>query len=711
MALSYFSKMNSRKPKSTISVDDIIEMITNPTEQVGEIIDLIRTEQDPEKQRKLKGTLPAVTFSGTFSERKDRNLLQHSGLYVYDVDHLTAGALRKARKDVSSINSLVMAFISPSGEGLKIVLAGPTCSSADQHFREWSVGRALVEAIGLGVDSTGSDVCRLCFLSHDEPIEGFGEADPFAAAPVPKSRDVEDEDDLFDGIGGDLVADRDFSMYTTRMVREMLWVVGSDIPYRDWRNIIWGVVSRFGSKPAIKDMLLDWSESLGGGRALSSDDDLSHFMTLCKNKKSGVTLATLIKMAQGNGWGDWRKQLRRNEDGAVIKDDANLAVLLEEHPDFKGRIWNDEITYVKQMNKRENVTSCGRSAQGGPVDDNLGFEVLCDIQSGVGYGFKGVKTVLTAMSAIANRNGRNLRKEWLERLEWDGVPRMHRLFIDGFFADDVAHNEAVASMFLCGAVARIIMPGSPIQVVPILQGIQGTGKSSGLAALCPERSWFCDSMIDMESKAGYEVILSSSIVELAELSSMKRTDLARVKQFVLQQTVKFREPYARAAIDRPSTWVFIGTTNDEECLKDETGNRRWAIVRILLPDGMLIGDAVGATVGWIEVRRDQLWAEAYHAVKCGLSQGKQVWHLDPKHWSAFEVMAEESMEVDAWQDVVDTQTRRLKAGVKFKLQDIADECGIRLNTRVDQLRLSKCVRMCGFEKQHTRSGKWWIRDF
>jgi len=49
--------------------------------------------------------------------------------------------------------------------------------------------------------------------------------------------------------------------------------------------------------------------------------------------------------------------------------------------------------------------------------------------------------------------------------------------------------------------------------------------------------------------------------------------------------------------------------------------------------------------------------------------------------------------------------------VKFKLQDIADECGIRLNTRVDQLRLSKCVRMCGFEKQHTHSGKWWIRDF
>jgi predicted P-loop ATPase len=94
------------------------------------------------------------------------------------------------------------------------------------------------------------------------------------------------------------------------------------------------------------------------------------------------------------------------------------------------------------------------------------------------------------------------------------------------------------------------------------------------------------------------------IIELAELDSMSRAEVSRVKAFVSRSTDRFRPPYGRRLIESPRQCIFAGTINNDEYLKDETGGRRfWPVAcgNILIKE--------------LQRDRNQLWAEAtrrYH---------------------------------------------------------------------------------------------------
>lgn len=641
-------------------------------------IELLRIEPDESVQDKMKRMLPAVTFSGEFTARNAKALETHTGLYVYDLDGVRPGRMKKMIKDE---RSLVMAFASPRGNGLKVVLRGPIAEDAETHRKFWEIGAALVEGQTCEkIDRSGSDVCRLCFLSSDPSmIEGKGiefeegktvDDDVMAGVPEPKA---------------------DFSGYTSHVVREMLWTIGSELPYDKWRNIIWSVVSHFGKHDWVREMLVQWSKETGGEKAMK---DETAFEAIYGAKGKGITLASLIQLAKKAGWIDWRKQMRRDEEGELLHDDANLRVILENHPDFKGRVWMDSITQMQSMSPRDKVVSCTISKDGGPIEEHVAFDVLCDIQRNLGLGFKGTRTVLTALVAISKQNVRNLRKEWIEGLTWDGVPRIGRLFIDGFGAEDVERNEALATAFMAGAAARVLKPGASVQVMPILVGPQGCGKSSGIAALCPERDWFCDSFIDFESKAGYEVVLRATIVELSEMSAIKKADMEKVKQFVTQQSVRFRAPYEKQTQDHDATWVFIGTTNEEEFLKDTSGNRRFAPIKIY-------NARVEQVVKWIETNRDQLWAEAAVLAKRGLKEGKDMWNVPKKFWDELMLIAERSREKDPWEDPLREYSEAMirKHGTIDKtIHDIALESGVVMRNRSDELHMGKMLRFVGWQR-------------
>ena len=89
------------------------------------------------------------------------------------------------------------------------------------------------------------------------------------------------------------------------------------------------------------------------------------------------------------------------------------------------------------------------------------------------------------------------------------------------------------------------------------------------------------------------------MIELAELDSMSRGDVARIKAFISRTTDRFRPPYGRRVIEAPRQCVFAGTVNLTEYLRDETGSRRfWPIA------------CTRIDVDGLAAARDQLWAEA-----------------------------------------------------------------------------------------------------
>lgn len=138
--------------------------------QSGEIADTIlklRNETDQKKRDNIKKSLPAVTFSGLFSSRKIENLISYSHVICLDIDKLEDVAATKEL--ICKIDFVHSCFISPSGNGLKVLVK--TTTPYIEHKELFiSLEIYLNKNHNIEIDKSGKDICRLCFLSHDENI-------------------------------------------------------------------------------------------------------------------------------------------------------------------------------------------------------------------------------------------------------------------------------------------------------------------------------------------------------------------------------------------------------------------------------------------------------------------------------------------------------------------------------------------------------------
>jgi putative DNA primase/helicase len=149
-------------------------------------------------------------------------------------------------------------------------------------------------------------------------------------------------------------------------------------------------------------------------------------------------------------------------------------------------------------------------------------------------------------------------------------------------------------------IARVFEPGCKFDHVLILQGETGIRKSTAVRVLASD-DWFSDTTFDIKDKDAVMNITSAWVIELGELSSMKKADIDHLKEFISRTTDRIRVPYGKRIEMFPRQCVFIGTTNNEEFLKDPTGNRRYWPVNVTFCDT----DA-------LKKDRDQLFAEAYY---------------------------------------------------------------------------------------------------
>ena len=182
-------------PYKEITLQEVYKLITS-SERLKTLTETVRraTENGDEKvYRMLKQqTLPYVTPCGVFSYRKSDSLTGPSGLIVVDIDHLDsrqeAEKLKRQLFDDLLLRP-VLAFTSPSGHGVKAFIPYDLARIPDtkQNISEnihWAMN--YVQAIydfhsshpdredkktnhsGKGVDRTGKDLVRACFLSYDE---------------------------------------------------------------------------------------------------------------------------------------------------------------------------------------------------------------------------------------------------------------------------------------------------------------------------------------------------------------------------------------------------------------------------------------------------------------------------------------------------------------------------------------------------------------
>ncbi|MHC5189597.1 virulence-associated E family protein [Enterococcus cecorum] len=180
-----------------------------------------------------------------------------------------------------------------------------------------------------------------------------------------------------------------------------------------------------------------------------------------------------------------------------------------------------------------------------------------------------------AINSVALENKFNPVKEYIESVEWDKTKRLETLFIDCLGVEDSIYSREVTKRWVVGSVARVYEPACKFEIVPILEGKQGIGKSTILKRLYGEK-YFMDNLQTMgDNKDDIINLRGVVIAELSELESMNKSSIAKIKQFISTTTDIIRMPYGRNSEKLQRTNVFVGTTNTSNYLKDRTANRRF----------------------------------------------------------------------------------------------------------------------------------------
>ena len=140
----------------------ILDRIKNGSSK--EVVNAIRNEKDKEKMNKLKSTLPAICFSGTFNKRNDSSLIDHSGFICLDFDgYANKKEVMEARNRIISDQYVYSCFISPSGNGLKVIVKIPKDSMNHKHYFNSLQDHFNDDHF----DTTSKNISRVCYESYD----------------------------------------------------------------------------------------------------------------------------------------------------------------------------------------------------------------------------------------------------------------------------------------------------------------------------------------------------------------------------------------------------------------------------------------------------------------------------------------------------------------------------------------------------------------
>jgi hypothetical protein len=162
----YKGPVQNKYPSESVTLQKIAEKIRSDQKLAGQT-QAIRECNDPKIKTELKEQLPYFTVSGTFSERASKNLINHSGYIVADLDHIGRnGEIKAVQENIKKHIEPAIMFISPSGDGLKAVFCIDIKSGSHIEYY-YALESFFKKELDLKTDPQCKDVARATFLAYD----------------------------------------------------------------------------------------------------------------------------------------------------------------------------------------------------------------------------------------------------------------------------------------------------------------------------------------------------------------------------------------------------------------------------------------------------------------------------------------------------------------------------------------------------------------
>jgi predicted P-loop ATPase len=201
--------------------------------------------------------------------------------------------------------------------------------------------------------------------------------------------------------------------------------------------------------------------------------------------------------------------------------------------------------------------------------------------------------------AAGRHNSIDVAKEWLSRLEWDGISRIDGFTIDCWGWKDNDYSRSVGRYLWSAMAGRVLVPGVRADMAPIMAGVQGIRKTTAIQSMVPHEDMYAEIKLNDRDDDISRKLRGKLVAELEELRGLNSRELEDIKAFITRRRESWIPKYKEFENFFWRRNLFIGSTNDWSFLADPTGERRW------LPgwcEGELDIDRIVDT-------RDQLWAE------------------------------------------------------------------------------------------------------
>jgi predicted P-loop ATPase len=263
--------------------------------------------------------------------------------------------------------------------------------------------------------------------------------------------------------------------------------------------------------------------------------------------------------------------------------------------------------------------------------------------------------------------------------------------------------------FLLQAIARIKDPGSQADYMLVLQGEQGSKKSSFLPALCADPSWTSASLLKIGHADTFEVMRKKWLIEIPELDKLteKKAFEAQFKEFITRREDSYRVAHGRQGNDVKRSCVLMGTVNKIDFLNDATGNRRfWVLPGIDTP----------IDLAWLVSNRDLIWAAGmylYEQCPNALNSTSKIIINDDDE-SLLRQSTDENLlfEPDsAWYEAIQTYMA-VRQGDQVTVRQILTEClliEIGKITRSQEMEVAAILKKLGFVRGPSKVLRYWLK--
>jgi predicted P-loop ATPase len=283
--------------------------------------------------------------------------------------------------------------------------------------------------------------------------------------------------------------------------------------------------------------------------------------------------------------------------------------------------------------------------------------------------------------------------QWADGLAWDGIPRAERFLADYFGVKDSPYAGAVSLYMWTALAGRCLVPGCKADMVPVLIGAQGVGKTTAVMALAPTPETFVEIDLTRKPDDTSRMLGGRLVGEIAELKGLRGRDSEAIKAFITSTHEEWVEKWDKLPTRVGRRLLMIGTGNNAEFLDDETGERRWLPVTVGSVD-----------VPGIEAAREQLWAEGIARFRETGVAWYDAQRLAAAEHSKFKVIDPWYPLIEEWleRDAMDGESGEKRGDAPFRLIDVCHHALGMVADKVNraaEMRVGGVLRHLGYSKE------------